>query len=101
LSVAGFDPVIHPPARLQILSVLAGVEEAEFARLREAVQTSDSVLSKHLSQLGEAGYITLRKASRKGRQRTWAAITAEGRRAFAAHVGALQALAAVVETMGR
>ena len=28
-----FDPVIHPPARLQITAVLAAVQEAEFALL--------------------------------------------------------------------
>jgi DNA-binding MarR family transcriptional regulator len=96
---AGFDPVIHAPARLQIIAVLAGVQDAEFALLRETVQTSDSVLSKHLSHLAEAGYIRLRKAAKDGRQRTWASLTKEGRRAFVAHVKALQALAGVVEAM--
>jgi DNA-binding transcriptional ArsR family regulator len=97
LSAPGFDPVIHPPARLQLMAVLAGVQEAEFAVLREAVKVSDSVLSKHLAQLGEAGYVRLKKAAQGGHQRTWAAITREGRRAFAAHVKALQALAAVAD----
>ena len=99
MSEAGFDPVIHAPARLQIMAVLAGVQDAEFALLRDTVQVSDSVLSKHLSQLAEAGYIRLRKAALGGRQRTWASLTKEGRRAFATHVKALQALAGVVDRM--
>jgi len=95
----GFDPIIHAPARLQIMAVLAGVQEAEFALLRKTVQVSDSVLSKHLAQLGEAGYVRLRKAARDGRQHTWASITREGRAAFVAHVRALQALARVADAV--
>ena len=99
MSEPGFDPVIHAPARLQIMAVLAGVQDAEFALLRDTVQVSDSVLSKHLSQLAEAGYIRLRKAALDGRQRTWASLTREGRRAFTAHVKALQALANIVDRL--
>ena len=88
----GFDPLIHPPARLQIMAVLAGVTDAEFALLRQTVQISDSLLSKHLALLADAGYIALRKATTAGRQRTWAAITRAGRIAFGNHVRALQAL---------
>jgi DNA-binding MarR family transcriptional regulator len=99
VSEAGFDPVIHAPARLQIMAVLAGVQDAEFALLRDTVQVSDSVLSKHLSQLAEAGYIRLRKAAQDGRQRTWASLTREGRRAFTAHVKALQALAKIADRL--
>ena len=91
------DPVIHAPARLQIAGVLAAVSDAEFAVLRDAVGVSDSVLSKHLSALAEAGYVKLRKAALGGRQRTWASLTREGRRAFGGHVRALQALAAAAE----
>ena len=92
-----FDPVIHPPARLQIMAVLATVQDAEFAMLRKTADISDSVLSKHLSALSEAGYVRLRKAAQDGRQRTWASITRAGRAAFRGHVAALQALAGVVE----
>ncbi len=99
MSEAGFDPVIHAPARLQIMAVLAGVQDAEFALLRDTVQVSDSVLSKHLSQLADAGYIRLRKAAQDGRQRTWASLTREGRRAFTAHVKALQALAKIIDRL--
>ena len=93
----GFDATLHPPARLQIAAVLAQVSEAEFARLRSITGVSDSVLSKHLAALGEAGYITLRKAAADGRQRTWASLTGAGRSAFKAHVSALEALIAAAE----
>lgn len=84
------DPIIHVPNRLQICAFLHPLEEAEFQVLREELGVSDSVLSKHISQLVEAGYVKIRKAARDGRQRTWARLTAKGRRSFAAHVEALQ-----------
>jgi DNA-binding transcriptional ArsR family regulator len=93
-----FDPVIHAPARLQIMAVLAGVQEAEFAMLRKTADVSDSVLSKHLSALADSGYVRLRKAAMDGRQRTWASLTRAGRAAFRGHVAALTALARVADT---
>ncbi|MFM5886489.1 MAG: transcriptional regulator [Novosphingobium sp.] len=88
------DMVLHPPTRLQIAAVLAKVSEAEFSKLRELTGVADSVMSKHLSALADAGYVSLRKAALDGRQRTWASLTAGGRRAFDGHLAALQALAA-------
>lgn len=92
----GFDAVLHPPARLQISAVLTQAQEAEFSVLKTITGTSDSVMSKHLAALCEAGYVTLRKAASDGRQRTWAKLTSSGRAAFRAHVNALEALAAAV-----
>ena len=92
----GFDAVLHPPARLQIAAVLAQAQEAEFALLKDITGASDSVMSKHLSALVDAGYVSLRKASSAGRQRTWARLTSSGRAAFRRHVKALETLAASV-----
>lgn len=91
------DMTLHPPARLQVAAVLAQVSEAEFAKLREIAQISDSVLSKHLSALSDAGYIALRKAALDGRQRTWVSLTTAGRKAFRSHIAALQSLAQAAE----
>lgn len=99
MTPAVLDPVIHPPARLQIAALLSAVTDAEFATLRAAVGVSDSVLSKHLAALMDAGYVKLRKAAMGGRQRTWASLTREGRSAFASHVKALQALVAAASEL--
>lgn len=88
-----FDAVIHAPGRLQICGILSAADEAEFAMMRDTLEVSDSVLSKHLKALEEAGYIKLRKAAADGRQRTWASLTGAGRAAFAGHVAELQRLA--------
>jgi DNA-binding transcriptional ArsR family regulator len=97
--VPQFDPVIHAPSRLQIVAILSAVDEAEFGFVRDAVKVSDSVLSKHLSQLEEVGYVRLRKAAIGGRQRTWLALTRDGRRAFVAHVKALGQLVQAADRM--
>ena len=93
MTVLALDMVLHPPTRLQIAGILAKVSEAEFAKLREITGVADSVLSKHLSAMADAGHVSLRKAPLAGRQRTWATLTRSGRKAFIAHVAALQALA--------
>ena len=88
------DPVIHPPTRLQIAAMLSVVDDAEFALVRETIGVSDSVLSKHVRAMEEVGYLKIRKGPAGGKTRTWLALTPLGRSAFAAHVKALQALAA-------
>ncbi len=90
--MAGLDPLIHAPARLQWVTTLSAVSEAEFATLRAALEVSDSVLSKHISALAEAGYVRSRKGVRAGRRTTWISLTSAGRKALRAHVAALRRL---------
>ncbi len=92
---ARFDTVIHAPNRLQICAFLSPLQEAEFQVLRDELHVSDSVLSKHLKQLEEAGYVRFRKSAVNGRQRMWATLTTSGRKAFASHIEELQRLAGV------
>jgi DNA-binding MarR family transcriptional regulator len=95
--MAELDLLIHAPIRLQVVTTLSAVSEAEFATLREALQVSDSVLSKHLSALAEAGYVRTRKGVRAGRRTTWIALTSAGKEALRAHVAALRQLIDVVD----
>ena len=96
MSRSQFDAVIHAPNRLQICAFLSPLQEAEFQVLRDELNVSDSVLSKHLKKLEEAGYVNFRKGAVNGRQRMWAKLTKSGRRAFTNHVGELQRLAQIV-----
>ena len=91
-----FDAIIHAPGRLQICALLSGIDDAEFAMIRDRIEVSDSVLSKHLKLLEDAGYVKLRKAASEGRQRTWVSLTTAGKKAFAAHVSELTRLAGIV-----
>ena len=49
------DPLIHAPARLKLMTMLTAVTEAEFATLRDRLEVSDSVLSKHVTALAAVG----------------------------------------------
>lgn len=95
MSLEALDSIIHAPARLQLSALLAGVDEMEFSSARETLDVSDSVLSKHLAQMQEAGYVRLRKAALAGRQRTWLSLTTAGREALDRHLKALEAIAAM------
>lgn len=95
MNLRRLDAVIHAPNRLRICALLTPLEEAEFQMLRESVGISDSVLSKQIKQLEDAGYVEMRKGAANGRPRTWIRLTGRGRRAFAAHVTALQEIASL------
>jgi DNA-binding MarR family transcriptional regulator len=86
------DDLLVPPARLKLMTALTAVSEAEFATIRETLDVSDSVLSKHLSALEEAGYVKRRKGVHRGHRTTWISLTARGRQALSGHVAALRAL---------
>jgi len=86
------DPIIHAPARLSIMAILAATEWAEFRFLREETGLSDSALSKQLSTLESAGYVQVRKWFLGKRPRTSVKLSRSGRTAFDAHVAALRAL---------
>ena len=90
------DPVIHAPNRLQMCCMLAAVDIIDFATVREALDVSESVLSKHVKTLEEAGYVAIRKAASDGRQRTWLSLTGPGRKALKGHLAALKAMMAAV-----
>jgi DNA-binding MarR family transcriptional regulator len=90
--MAELDEHVLAPARLKLMSMLTAVSEAEFATMRDALDVSDSVLSKHLGALEEVGYLRRRKGVLRGRRTTWISLTATGRKAISAHVAALRAL---------
>jgi len=90
-----FDAVIHPSPRLQVCGLLAAVDDMDFGAVRDTVGVSDSVLSKHVKQLEEAGYVRVAKATRASRLRTSLSLTPAGRRAFDAHVAELRRIAGV------
>jgi DNA-binding MarR family transcriptional regulator len=95
--MTGLDPLIHPPTRLALVTTLSAVSEAEFATLRAALEVSDSVLSKHVSALVDAGYLRSRKGVHAGRRTTWVGLTDVGRQAVRDHVAAVRRLIDVVD----
>ncbi|MEP7179962.1 MAG: transcriptional regulator [Pseudonocardiales bacterium] len=94
MSTARFDELIHAPTRLAIVSLLAAAHWADFKYIRDELGLSDSALSKQLSTLESAGYLTIRKAFVGKRPRTSASLSTAGRRAFEQHAAALQQILA-------
>ncbi|QAY69417.1 transcriptional regulator [Xylanimonas protaetiae] len=92
--VPRFDELIHPATRLQLAAALAAADWAEFAFLREKLRLSDSALSKQLSALEDAGYVTTERVLDGGRHRLRARLTPAGRAALRGHLAALQQLVA-------
>lgn len=83
------DELIHAPVRLSLVSMLSRVDSADFRSVRDALQVSDSVLSKQVAVLEAAGYLAVRKERLGRRPQTWLALTGEGRAALTGHLAAL------------
>jgi DNA-binding MarR family transcriptional regulator len=95
-----FDDVVHQRTRLGILAVLAEATEADFTYLRKLLDLTDGNLGRHLEILESARLITISKGYHGRRPRTWATITAEGRRALRDEVASMQALMERLNTAG-
>ena len=62
--LAEVDRIIHEPARLMVVALLAAVREADFQYLHQSTGLTKGNLSVHLSKLEEAGYIAIEKTFR-------------------------------------
>ncbi|TQS29946.1 transcriptional regulator [Microbispora sp. KK1-11] len=84
------DEIIHAPVRLSIVAALAAADRADFRFLRDTIEVSDSLLSKHILTLEEAGYVRVEKTFVGKRARTWLSLTDQGRRAFETYMDVLR-----------
>lgn len=84
------DPLLHSQLRLGVVSLLLGVESAEFTFIKEKTQATAGNLSVQLDKLSEAGYILVEKAFRGKKPVTTCKITKKGVEAFEAYVNALK-----------
>jgi DNA-binding MarR family transcriptional regulator len=82
--------IIHAPVRLSVMAALARVDKADFRFLRDTVEVSDSLLSKHLTTLEAAGYVKITKGGTGRRPQTWVRLTNDGLTAFNAYKQALK-----------
>lgn len=87
------DDLLAHPVRFSILALLAAAVKVEFSFVRDQVEVSDSVLSKQVSALEQAGYIKVHKGFVGKWPRTWLSITKDGRRTFERHLAALREIA--------
>lgn len=86
------DAAIHSPVRLSIMAALSPMSRMEFPLLRDTIEASDSLLSKHVTALEKAGYVEVTKGHIGKRPRTWLALSPRGREAYDAYLAALRSL---------
>lgn len=84
------DPVLHSQLRLAVISLLTGVEVADFTWLREQTEATAGNLSVQISKLKEAGYIEVTKKFSNNYPQTLCRITPLGRQKFTDYVEALK-----------
>lgn len=96
---ARFNSLIHAPHRLRICAMLSQADGIEFAEISDRTGLSKSALSKHLTQLTDADYLTEEQFVRAGRSRLMFSLTDQGRAAYAAHKKALEDILVADETI--
>ena len=84
------DPLLHSELRLAVMSVLIGVESADFTFIKKQTGATSGNLSVQLDRLAAAGYITVEKGFKGKMPCTTCTITDKGLEAFKAYVEALQ-----------
>ena len=76
------DRTIHEPARLQILTLLSGVQWADFASLCRMLDLTRGNLSAHAGLLERAGYLRVSKSIVGRIPHTQYRLTPKGRKAL-------------------
>jgi DNA-binding MarR family transcriptional regulator len=79
---------LDSPLRQRILATLAGVDRADFAFVRDAVEVSGSVLSRQVAMLSRVGLVTTSRGTIARRRGVWLALTSKGSRALQDHLAA-------------
>ena len=76
------DRVIHEPARLLIVALLAGVHEADFLWVLRESRLTKGNLSTHLAKLEDSGYVEVEKTYKGKVPLTLLRLTRQGKSAF-------------------
>ena len=84
------DPLLHSQLRLAVMSLLIGVDAAEFVFIKEKTGATAGNLSVQLDKLSNAGYISVVKSFKGKKPVTTCSITKVGIKAFEEYVNALK-----------
>ena len=77
------DKIIHEPARLRTMMILAGLEQADFKFLLTTLGLTRGNLSRHMEKLESAGYLKVKKSFKGKVPNTSYQLTQEGSKALA------------------
>jgi len=89
-SVTDLDRLIHEPARLLIVTILAAVASADFLFLQRETGLTKGNLSAHLSKLEERGYVKIEKTFKGKLPLTVCRLTPLGKKALSLYRQQLQ-----------
>lgn len=84
------DPLLHSELRLAVVSLLTGVESADFTFIKEQTGATAGNLSVQLDKLSRAGYIAVTKGYNGKKPQTLCRITPAGIAAFRDYLEALK-----------
>jgi DNA-binding transcriptional ArsR family regulator len=93
--VTDLDRVIHEPARVLLVALLAAVKEADFLWLQRESGLTKGNLSSHLARLEEAGYVGVQKSFKGKIPLTVLRLTRTGKSAFDVYKKQLNGLLAL------
>ncbi len=77
-----FDKLIHEPARLRIMMILTGVEQADFNFLLTTLALTRGNLSRHMEKLESVGYLKVIKSFKGKVPNTSYQLTQKGSKAL-------------------
>jgi DNA-binding MarR family transcriptional regulator len=89
-AVTTLDRLIHEPARLLIVTILASAASADFLFLQRETGLTKGNLSAHLSKLEEADYVKIEKTYKGKLPLTVCKLTTTGKSALTAYRQQLQ-----------
>lgn len=84
------DPILHSELRLAVMSILAGVDSADFSYIKQQTGATSGNLSVQIDKLSAAGYITVEKGFKGKVPCTTCKITKAGLDAFEKYVNSLK-----------
>jgi len=84
------DPLLHSELRLGVMSILAGVESADFTFIKNQTGATAGNLSIQIDKLTSAGYINVEKGFKGKMPCTTCSLTSTGREAFENYINSLK-----------
>ena len=86
------DKIIHEPARLRVMMILAGVEQADFTFLVTTLSLTRGNLNRHMEKLESAGYLKVIRSFKGKVRNTIYQLTQKGSKALSRYWESLDAV---------
>lgn len=92
ISIEDLNKAFDSRIRLGIMSVLMVNDRVDFNSMKELLDLTDGNLASHIAALEKAEYIKIEKSFIGKKTNTTYSVTKSGRKAFTAHLDALEKL---------